>query len=278
MRVIDTFRTVLSLAYSPCGRFLFSAGWQHVSRWDVFTGEELLVHSDRAATYLRNLVISLDSETVTWEDLARQQVRGVWLPPNYHRGLWIRPAPVPIGEYTQPAWVLLASDTYIPHTGPIATNRERTVVAYREGSRLYAAPLPPNGQEGAPLVSSRGDGVVNGRGELVSELAPDRFGFASTDLLWWTRYNSLALRDMPTGEVRFLDQLDRPPRTVTPDGRTGIATSARQVILIDLSSGLTKQRFDWDVGTVSAVVVASDGLTAAVAGWSGGIALFDLDD
>ena len=67
------------------------------------------------------------------------------------------------------------------------------------------------------------------------------------------------------------------PAQRTPDGRTGLAAVSRQVLLIDLSSGRVCERFNWDVGTVEAVAVAPDGMTAAVAGWAGGVALFDLD-
>lgn len=62
MRVIDTFRTVLSLAYSPCGRFLYSAGWRHVSRWELSTGAEQPIRQKACAGQCQSLVVSHDGK------------------------------------------------------------------------------------------------------------------------------------------------------------------------------------------------------------------------
>jgi WD40 repeat protein len=277
VRVIDTYRTVLSLAYSPCGRFLYSAGWQHVSRWNVHSGKEVSIHSDTTATYLRNIVLSPSGELIAWEDLARQRIHGRFLSRSSRRGTWEWPAPVTLSK--QQSWTFLANDTFVNHTGPLATDQEGTVVAYSIRSQLYSALLPRTGNQG-PLLGPgpKGmGGVLNARPDLISEQPVSCFGFASHDLLWWHSNGTLFLRDMTAGEIRQLSQLDRLPVAVTPDGRTGIAISQREVLLLDIPTGLVRERFNWDVGTVEAVAIAPDGLTAAVAGWAGGIAVFDLD-
>jgi hypothetical protein len=276
VRVIDTFRTVLSLAYSPCGGYLYSAGWQHVSRWDVYSGDECEIHTDPAATYLRKVQLSPSGELVVWEDLLRRGVRGRYLPSANRQGMWEWPPRVVPNE--RATWTLLSNDALVQHSEPLATDRGGTVVAYRVGGRLFSAPLPRAGSSGTLLGQKAGfGGVLNARADLVSESSPDQFGFASADLLWWGSGRSFFLRDMPNGPVRRLDNLDRLPTAVTPNGRTGIATDYRHVLLIDLPSGLIRERFDWEVGMVEAVAVAPDGMTAAVAGWAGGIAIFDLD-
>lgn len=276
MRVIDTFRTILSLVYSPCGRFLYSAGWQNVSRWDVFSGDELELYRDPSATYLLNVQVSPSGRCVGWEDLARQRIEYGFTP----TAVLSRRQKVPKRiELNRPqTWAFQANDAHFMHTEPVAIDRSGRVVAYLAGARLHSTSLPLTGGDG-PLLGTRDiAAVLNAPPELVSELPPDRFGFASAELLWWCRGDSLALLDMKTGEVGWLHGLDRPPLAVTPDGRTGIACTGREVLLIDLPSGLTRERFNWDVGTVEAVAVAPDGMTAAVAGWAGGIAIFDLDE
>lgn len=102
------------------------------------------------------------------------------------------------------------------------------------------------------------------------------FGFAG-QLFWWVDESAVTVRDQLTGEDRGFPTAPMTPRAVTPDGRTGIAAHNREVFLLDLPSGSVRERYNWDVGTVEAVAVAPDGLTAAVAGWAGGIAIFDLD-
>ena len=275
VRVIDTFRTVMSLAYSPCGRFLYSAGWQHVSRWDVFSGQELELYRDSSATYLLNVQVSPSGRCVGWEDLARQRIVYGFAPTAVRSRRHQVPKPV---QLNQPqTWAFQANDAHFIHTEPVAIDRRGRVIAYVAGARLHSATLPKGGS-GGPLLGNRaGGGLLTTPPKLMSEGRPERFGFASGDLLWWHHSHTTYLRDMATGEVRQLDRLDRPPLVITPNGRTGIAASGREVLLIDLPSGHTRERFNWDVGTVEAVAVAPDGMTAAVAGWAGGIAIFDLD-
>ena len=45
-----------------------------------------------------------------------------------------------------------------------------------------------------------------------------------------------------------------------------------------VSDGRQVNAFDWKVGPVTAVAVAPDGLTAAVAGKSGQIVVWDIDE
>ncbi len=276
MRVIDTFRTVMSLAYSPCGRFLYSAGWQHVSRWDVFSGDELELYRDSSATYLLNVQVSPSGRCVGWEDLARQRIEYGVTPTAVRSRRHQVPKRIVLNR--PQTWAFQANDAHFVHTESVAIDRSGRVVAYVAGARLHSATLSKGGNGGPLLGNRRGEGLLKTPPTLISERPPERFGFASGDLLWWHHNHTIFLRDMATGQVRQFDRLDRPPHVIAPNGRTGIAASAREVLLIDLPSGLTRKRFNWDVGTVEAVAISPDGLTAAVAGWAGGIAIFDLDE
>jgi hypothetical protein len=65
---------------------------------------------------------------------------------------------------------------------------------------------------------------------------------------------------------------------VTPDGlRAVVRRGDSEIAVVNLDGGGTARTFDWGVGLVDAAAVAPDGLTAAVAGPGGRIALFDLD-
>jgi hypothetical protein len=275
VRVIDTFRTVLSLAYSPCGRFLYSAGWQHVTRWDVFTGDEADVYRDDTATYLMNVVVSPTGGRIGWHDLARQ--RTTFGETTVRRTSRWANQPTRVALVGQPTHLFLADGTPVWHPDPVATDRGSAVVAFCHSGRLRLAPLPADVPSGRYTDIPELTRLLRGDDGQTLPVQPDRFGFASSGLFWWRQSQAFFLRELPTGDVREFHTLDQPPLAVTPDGRTGIAATGREVLLIDLPSGLTRERFNWDVGTVEAVTVAPDGLTAAVAGWAGGIAIFDLD-
>lgn len=65
----------------------------------------------------------------------------------------------------------------------------------------------------------------------------------------------------------------------SPDGKllaTGCWDSV--VRLWDVASGRQVQQFDWDLGRAHAVAFSPDGMTAAAAGDSGEIVIFDIDE
>jgi WD40 repeat protein len=63
----------------------------------------------------------------------------------------------------------------------------------------------------------------------------------------------------------------------TPDGRQILSTCHDGLLRIwDTARGQLVTSYDWGIGQTTAVVVSPDGLTAAVAGQKGQIALFDL--
>lgn len=65
----------------------------------------------------------------------------------------------------------------------------------------------------------------------------------------------------------------------TPDGRRLLTTSYDKLVRTwDITSGELLTSYDFGIGGTSAVAVAPDGLTAAVAGQRGQIMLFDLDE
>ncbi|MCU0704367.1 MAG: WD40 repeat domain-containing protein [Fimbriiglobus sp.] len=64
----------------------------------------------------------------------------------------------------------------------------------------------------------------------------------------------------------------------TPDGRRLLSTCHDGLVRIwDTANGLHVTSYDWGIGQTTAVAVSPDGLTAALAGQKGQIAMFDLD-
>lgn len=291
MRVIDTFRTVLSLAYSPCGRFVYSAGWQHVSRWDVASGAEQSIRQKACAGYCRSVVVSPEGQQLAW--LAQPSADTTWevrvgkSKPTGQTST--QPLPAHIPNLGPMSIGFLRDGRVVTHAGELVVSPDGVRVAFREmksipdGTRVTLQEM----REAVYLVVARvqpakftfrsSAGVQSLK--LVERnviLGARAFGFAG-QLFWWVDEFAVTVRDLlASGDVRF-PTTPMTPRVVTPDGRTGIATSQREVLLLDLPSGAIRQRYNWDVGTVAAVAVAPDGLTAAAAGWSGGIAIFDLD-
>lgn len=274
MRVIDTFRTVLSLAYSPCGRFLYSAGWEHVSRWDVNTGEETPVFQARGSGYHSTLAVSPSGQQLGWVEQAAGQLHlSNATDHNRTRPVKLSPARRAPGGW----WGFVIGDQLLRHTAPLVTDPTgRGVAILRdEGLSLAVLDRPPRKPE---LATSLGIGDLPDSGiRRLTFYQPRLFGFATATLFWWHEGDDLCLFDAERVTTERIQRPQKLPLAVTPNGRTGIATDYRQVLLIDLPSGLIRERFNWEVGMVEAVAIAPDGLTAAVAGWAGGIAIFDLD-
>lgn len=275
MRVIDTFRTVMSLAYSPCCRFLYSAGWQHVSRWDVHSGAETFLYDAPGTGYHQSVAVSPHGGKVGWVEVAAKLLHvAVELDQDQ-----LLPVPLP----HQPALgaiaglAMLHDESPVVHAGPLVADPTGRTVAFVQARELRLATVPDPLPRATGTQSRRLDSVSGTTVRRVSGLPGLRFGFASDSLLWWHENAGLMIEDLASRAVTRVERPERLPHAVTPNGRTGIAATGREVLLIDLPSGLTRERFNWDVGTVEAVAVAPDGLTAAVAGWAGGIAIFDLD-
>jgi hypothetical protein len=104
-------------------------------------------------------------------------------------------------------------------------------------------------------------------------------GFASDRLVWFTTDRGVSVYDAVGGGFRSRDvPVPVELAAVTPDGRRGLGRVGDSGVgVFDLATGAEVRRFDWQVGLLDAVAVAPDGLTAAVAGARGDVALFDLD-
>jgi WD40 repeat protein len=264
---------MLSLTYSPCGRFLYSAGWQHVSRWDVNSGEEARVDQDGCGGYCQCLTVSADGKRIAW---LAQVTMGWQLRLGDADGLSQTgdhrfPDRMQVGGL--PRHGHLAGDRIVTHTEPLIVDPDGSWVAYRQGKKVRVG--RPSLTLHAPGVLVRVQDATLLDGFDISDSATT-FGFSSSQLIWTAMPRLLRVRDTQTGQVVSSAKAEVVPRALTPDGRTGVATRQREVILLDVPSGLVRERFNWDVGTVEAVAIAPDGLTAAVVGWSGGIAIFDL--
>jgi hypothetical protein len=274
VRVIDTFRTVLSLAYSPCGRYVYSAGWEHVSRWNVNTGEETPVYHARGTGYHTSLAVSPSGKRLGWVEQAGRQLHLS----NANDVNRPRSIKLPFSSHTEPGawWGFVLDDQLIRHTRPLVTDPTGRGVAFQrdEGLSLAVLDRPPR----KPVLATSlgiGDLPLSGVRRLTV-YQPRVFGFATAAFCWWHQGDELWLYDAERGTPEQTTRPQKLPVAVTPNGRTGIAFDYRQMLLTDLPSGLIRERFDWEVGMVEAVAVAPDGLTASVAGWAGGIAIFDL--
>src|SRR5262245_26274020 len=58
-------RTVMVLAFSPDGRWLAAGGWQHLSLWDLPTGEEVPIEHD-ACDNVTSVVFTQGGEGLAW--------------------------------------------------------------------------------------------------------------------------------------------------------------------------------------------------------------------
>lgn len=274
MRVIDTFRTVQSLAYSPCGGYLYSAGWEHVSRWDVFSGEEVVVFASRGSGYHQSVVLSPAGGLLGWIEMASRLLRTVRTDTGEPFD--------PIQLTHQPTlgsvacYGMLHDEAPVIHSDRLVTDPTGRTIAFVQSRELRLATVPATLPRPDGRHSRRLDKLPIAFVRQVTGNLGQRFGFASDHLLWWHENGGIRIEDLTSSTTTQIDRLDHLPVAVTPDGRTGIATGGRQVLLIDLPSGLVRERYDWEVGTVETVVVAPDGMTVAVAGWSGGVAIFDL--
>jgi WD40 repeat protein len=276
VRVIDTFRTVLSLAYSPCGRFLYTAGWQHVSRWDVRTGDEEPIIQRGVEGYCQSLRVSPRGDQMAWliqsNGISPWQLRFGTTKPRRLTHDSVQSRKPNRGDSA--AFGFLSNGRVVTHTDDLVMSPDGKRVAYLDGNTVQLTKVTARGNpDDAPIVLS----ALVQNATITIDGQPTAFGFASSELFWSTDGATVRVRDVTTQELVRSTPSEFVPAVITPDGHTGIATSRREVLLIDLSSGLPKVRYNWDVGTVETVAVAPDGLTVAVVGWSGSIAIFDLD-
>ena len=285
MRLIDTFRTVLSLAYSPCGRYLYSAGWQHVSRWDVTTGDERPFKQEGCAGYCQSLSVSADGKRLAW--FAQPQAEARWELRTGKVAAFRQSGSHRLGRASltdeSTGCVHLPGGKILHTAGSVAVSPDGSLIALWDGKGVQVGRPKPKPLTLGTLVRLQDVTLLD-----PFELAPSpiAFGFASSQLVWGVGQQRIDLWDVK--ERRFVGGVDveHVPRAVTPDGRTGITTRCREVnytsryevLLIDLITGLVRERYDWDVGMTGPIAVAPDGLTVAVAGMSGGIAIFDLDN
>jgi len=285
--------SVQALAYVPDGKMLISAGDDCTIRlWDVQSGREvarLQGHTDSIQTLSihpdGNQLASggHDKQVRLWDLTARRLLNAF---PPYETTI----NAVAFSADGQ----LLASgaERGSPHMMHIRDLSNGNVCPYshlpaRAVWSLAFAPGPET-----ILATGWSSGVVDlfdvkGLGNLhelvhpagVTALAFSPDGHSLAALFG----NSVTVWDVQTGQAR-MNLLDHTGHTwsvaYSPDGRS-IATGSwdSTVRLWDAGTGHERARFDWQLGErINAVAFAPDGMTAACAGTSPDIVIWDLDD
>lgn len=167
-------------------------------------------------------------------------------------------------------------------------------------SRLLEKPLqeiPISSRAGQMIYSANGRHVCLGRengrslrllrsstGEAISLASDDAFRIVFSPSgkflasggqfirCWTTRFGKLISR------FRGQDE-DIPDLAFSPDERLlAVARTDGPIELWDFREPRLVRSYSWDIGRLSAIAIAPDGLTCAAAGENGRIVIFDLDD
>lgn len=288
MRVIDTFRTIVSLAFSPDGRWLAAAGYGHVSRWELATGRERPVEQPAVAGYCQAVVFSPDSKWFAW---------GVQSGSGVYRVAGVQGASRAVVEFPDPEFIpfgptnhgFLADGRHVA----LGTNAVTVFGRGKRDGRQSMFRLPANS---ANRLATAPDGksiAVAGKGGVALWAVRDRkwtptaidprpavgLGFTARGLLWFATADGVSVVDPATNEWPTRDvKVPFPVKAVTPDGRFAFgAVGEKPIAAFDLWHAVPALGYDWGVGRIDTVAVSPDGLTAAAAGASGQIVLFDLD-
>lgn len=295
MRVLESYRTILSLAFSPDGRTLASAGLGHVSLWNLHSGREYPVQQMATGSYCQAVRFSPKGTFVSW--LAqRQNSQGFELrlastrPPRqlpdtqFRRvgGKSWRLGSVPnaflrddlLIAVDQSAVFLVGGQTPVPYLRWSDTDDAAEFLCLRADGEEVAI----GDKSGLKFLKTK-DWSPSGSVDLNSRpicltMAPDGRTAAVTDD--W----NLIVTDIQRPALAFEDRRIRYRATAfTPNGEQLVATGFHgELIIFDTKTWTERRTVLPGIGGLEAVAISHDSLTVAASGFSGEIAIFDLDE
>ncbi len=283
---------ITALAYAPDGRALYTGDAQgFVRAWDVATqerrelfrrakpargnrgvhrlwptsdGARLLFTDDRALVdafrpEAGTLLTAPADSWAWWKYLLPDETRVISIEPEWRLGLWD-----------------LATGARLPVPGALGAARNVT----------YHALLP----DGVTLFTYQTAGGLTlwdfRTGERAGELAPASHGInpnamANDGGAFAVGINKhIWVYDVPSRALRHRLKFEKEIRVLAfhPNGRLLASAATNSVVTLwDATSGERLTQFDWITGKVMALAFAPDGLTCAVGGSKGEVAVFDVD-
>ena len=270
MKLLQTDRSVVTLAFSPDGSLLAAGGWQYLALWDVRTGRAIVV-KQKPCAYVVSAAFTPNGKGMAW--IARsggsppwhQELRyGQVTAPRQSGRLDLQPgqdarvaaladghmlvAVAGQATYYDPAKYRIVQRSFDPGVGryvDLWESRSGRVPAFCDANgHLDAFGLVP---EGAPLAQ-------------VSNYVLD---------VWAVGQKTPRLRqDQP----RFYSA------AFTPDGNRLLAGRTDKVVVAwDMETWTICGWLDWGIGCAECLAISPDGLTAAASGYTGEIVIWNLD-
>ena len=295
MRVLESLRTILSLSFSPDDRILASAGWTHVALWNMRTGKDFVVQQSATGGYCHAVQFSTKGTYLSW--LAQRQAV---------QGFEVRVASInPPRQLPDTMFRRAGGKSWRLGSAPTAFVRDDLLVATDQSAVFMVGSKIPVPYVRWNVSDDRADQLVV-RPDREEIAIGDRTGLKFLKIADWsptgeveldtrpvhlsidpdgrvaavTENGLLVVSDVKRPALAFEDNRVRYRKAeYTPNGRFLVTTEFDgEVIVFDTRTWAEKLRMNPGVGGLEALAVSHDGFTAAVSGFCGAIAVFDLDD
>lgn len=281
-------RMIDALAFSPDGRTLALAGCYLACRLiDAATGRRLWT-AGSGTTFALSLAFAPDGHTVLGRDHAftiYSAADGAEL--RRVGGTWCQSfGPLPDGRTA-----FVADGGHQDRVGhyDLATGERIREVSLGDVGAINRAAASPDGKLVALvgckrfcLLTAAGGVIAQAKERALSSgafalaFSPDSRSVVFTagrTLFVWNAATAQETHRVQLAAKYFMDA------AFTPDGRRLITVSKEGAARVwDTATWACERSFEWDAGPLRAVAVAADGMRAAVAGDSGRVVVWDLDE